>query len=86
MRQGVACACAGGHLVAEGSFQGRRRRKQGVSETVGGPGGVGGEVGVCAVEDPQPRQQLVAESSPGQLVGAWAGVVGEHEGVFGGLA
>ena len=81
--QGVACAAAGGQLVAEGSLQRGRHRQQGVSEPVGGPGGVGGEVGVSAVEDPQPHQQLVAGCCPGEPVGVAPGVVGEHRGVFG---
>ena len=62
----------GGHLVAEGSLQRRRHGQQGVSEPVGGPGSVGSEVGVSAVEDPQPRQQLVAGGDPAQPVGASA--------------
>ena len=81
--QGVACAAAVGRLVAEGSLQRGRHRQQGVSEPVGGPGGVGGEVGVSAVEDPQPHQQLVAGCRPAQAVGVAPGVVGEHRGVFG---
>ena len=36
----------------------------------------GCEVGVSAVEDPQPRQQFVAGLDPTQLVGVAAGVVG----------
>ena len=66
-----------------GPLQRGRHRQQGVSEPVGGPGGVGGEVGVSAVEDPQPHQQLVAGSCPGEPVGVAPGVVGEHRGVFG---
>ena len=58
-------------------------RQQGVSEPVGGPGGVRGEVGVSAVEYPQPHQQLVAGGRPGEAVGVAPGVVGEHRGVFG---
>ena len=46
-------------------------------------GGVGGEVGVSAVEYPQPHQQLVAGGRPGEPVGVAPGVVGEHRGVFG---
>ena len=60
-----------------------RHRQQGVSEPVGGPGGVRGEVGVSAVEYPQPHQQLVAGGRPGEPVGVAPGVVGEHRGVFG---
>ena len=81
--QGVACAAAGGQLVAEGPLQRGRHRQQGVSEPVGGPGGVRGEVGVSAVEYPQPHQQLVAGGRPGEPVGVAPGVVGEHRGVFG---
>ena len=66
-----------------GPAPGGRHRQQGVSEPVGGPGGVRGEVGVSAVEDPQPHQQLVAGGRPAQAVGVAPGVVGEHRGVFG---
>ena len=78
-REGVACAAAGGQLVAEGPLQRGRHRQQGVSEPVGGPGGVGGEVRAVPVMEVGPHG--VSSSQAGSKV--TAGCVGQEPGVVG---